>query len=277
MNKFRKLMRSPFTTGVLFVLAAVLLLSGTIGGVRAAPNRESNFLMAGVEMYHIGVTLTESNQPDGSSPVNISWRNYVQNSDNQWSATTGELCKHLLDPADQEKVHGRYVSNLSPVNKPAEGDTQFKIGQTYPEFLAVTNSGVIDTYVRVTVNKFWCDVKPDGSLGDKRTDLDPSLIKLGFVEGDWTIDTGASTDERVVLYYNGTLAPGASSSPFLNSVAVSSEVINKVAQSAPDANGVIKNIYIYDGEAFQLEVTVDAVQTHNADAAKTSAWGFKFN
>ena len=36
MNKFRKLMRSPFTTGVLFVLAAVLLLSGTIGGVRAA-------------------------------------------------------------------------------------------------------------------------------------------------------------------------------------------------------------------------------------------------
>ena len=141
-------------------------------------------------------------------------------------------------------------------NKLKPDGSNFQVGKAYAEELAVQNDGRIDEYVRVTVTKYWED-----KGGNKDTSLDPSLIDLHFVEGDgWTIDNDASTTERTVLYYSGIVAPGAPTPNFTDTIAISSEVQNNPA---------------YDGRTFRIKAVVDAVQTHNADPAKISAWGTK--
>ncbi len=37
--------------------------------------------------------------------------------------------------------------------------------------------------------------------------------------------------------------------------------------------GTIVNEYQYDGQAFQIEIQADAVQTHNSEDAIYAAWG----
>lgn len=138
-----------------------------------------------------------------------------------------------------------------------EGET-LKIGKSYDEVLAVRNTGNIDEYVRVTVRTYWTD------KNGKVLDVDPTLIKLGFVtDGGWTIDKDATNGERTVLYYGSELASGADSTPFANSVTIDPKVVSAVT----DGN------YDYDGLQFRVEAEVDAVQTHNGEAAMTSAWG----
>ena len=56
----KKILRSPITTAVLFVVAAVLLVTGTIGGVRAAPNLESNAYGAQVKLSSVDTALVEN-------------------------------------------------------------------------------------------------------------------------------------------------------------------------------------------------------------------------
>ena len=61
--KAKKILSSPASTLVLFILAAVLLVGTTIGGARALLTEESSFYTAGVEMYNIGVSLIENGKP----------------------------------------------------------------------------------------------------------------------------------------------------------------------------------------------------------------------
>ena len=56
----KKVMRSPVTTAVLFVLAAGLLLTGTIGGVRAAPLTYSDDFVADMALTDIDIALVEN-------------------------------------------------------------------------------------------------------------------------------------------------------------------------------------------------------------------------
>ena len=212
----KTILRSPIFTAVLFVVAAVLLVGGTMGAVQAAPRTQSNDFNAQVQLSSVDTAVVENG-----------------------SVVEGDaLLKNLIGK-----------------------DPSFKIGKEYDEALAVQNVGSTDQYVRATVLRYWTD-------GKKRVDLDPSLIKLHFVEsGGWSIDQDASTDERTVLYYSSMLAAGGTSPVFVDKLSIDPKVLKSATESAGDVE------YDYEGLEFHVEVTADAVQTHNADAAKTSAWG----
>ena len=244
----KSLLKSPITTVVLFVAAAALILGGTIGGARAALNIQSHDYVAQAKLTEIHVALTENGV-------------IRENMDQDAHIHTDLGYEHtLLNDLDLASTGGK-----------------FEVGHTYNEVLAARNMGDgkatgIDQYVRVTVYKYWVD-----SNGKKVQSLDPSLIDLHFVEtpqahGKWTIDTASSTDERKVLYYSSVLAPQngthdgllSDSDPFADTLTISDKVL-----TAEGADGTL----LYKGCKPEIKVVVDAVQTHNASDAKTSAWG----
>ncbi len=245
MDKVRRILRSPITTVVLFVLAAALLLSGAIGGSRAALSYYADSYYVQMAMQNIGVTLNEN----GTA---VCWRNYSSDSSGQWVTSDSGLLTGMLG-----------------------ADESLRLGYAYPELLTVTNSGNINEYVRVSIYRYWVD----GS-GAKQQELDPSLIELGLTNsGSWRVDEAASTEERIVLYYTRALSPGETTPAFMDTLTISADTAARVTQTSTETmeNGrmynTVRTVYDYDGKEFQLEVEVDAVQTHNGAAAIQSAWG----
>ena len=128
---------------ILLAAAAGLLLFATVGSTRAALTYYSENYAAEVTVSNIGVTLTENGTAVG-------YRDYTHKN-GRWNESEGTLLSGLL--ADGEK---------------------FVPGKEYPERLAVTNSGTIDTYIRVIVKKSWIDQE------GKDTTLSPELIDLNY-------------------------------------------------------------------------------------------------
>lgn len=237
---------SPAVTMVLFVAAIALLLGSSVSGTRAALTYYSETYSSRIQMYDIGVSLLENNEP-------VSWRDYSSAGDGTWNENTGILLEHMLP----------------------EGE-ELKIGKVYPEELKVANTGTINQYVRVTVHKYWLDAD-----GNKNSELDPDLIGLHFVNlgSDWLEDEEAHTTERTVLYYNQLLyAEGEGNSvtaPFTDTLTIDGRIAAKVSEKT-EKNGnttTITTTYDYDGVSFRIEAQVDAVQEHNAEDAAWSAWG----
>ena len=222
-QRFHELMLSPVTTVVLFLLAAAMLATSTVGGTRAALNFYSETYTSRVQMYDIGVTLMENGD-------RISWRDYGSQADGTWVEHTGALLENMLPSGGKAKT-----------------------GKAYTEELSVRNSGTIDEYVRVNVYRYW--VNRDG---DKVREADPALIKLNFINSsDWEIDEEASTRERTVLYYTHLLPSGAETVPFTDTLTIDENALD----------------FEENGLKFQIEVEVNAVQTHSGDDAIRSAWG----
>ena len=142
-------------------------------------------------------------------------------------------------------------------------DESVLLDKKYDEQLAVTNQGSVDEYVRVTIYKSWY------YNGEKDTELDPSMIDLNLT-GNWIEDTAASTEERTVLYLASPLAAGATSALFADGLTIKSDVANITGASATAGSSFF---YWYDDCTFEVSAKVDAVQTHNAKEAVTSAWG----
>lgn len=168
--------------------------------------------------------------------------------------------------------NGKAVSGSKAMLKDFLGDDpQLLPGKRYTETLAVSNSGRIDQFVRVTVQAYWLD--PDGN---KAPEMDSKWIKLGFVTNNgWKIDASAQTEERTVLYYGSVLPVGRTSTPFLDSVTVDGKVAKMVHQTSVTEDGLttITTTFDYDGYQLCLCASVDAIQTHNAQEAIKSAWG----
>ena len=141
------------------------------------------------------------------------------------------------------------------------------VGQLYEETITVTNTGTIDPYVRVSVQKYWTE---DG----KRTDLDPALIKLE-TGGDWAIDEEASTPERTVLYYTDVLPAGETTTPVVTKIGVDGKVATMATQTSEVSGDytTFTTTYDYNDLSFNLEVSADGIQDHNAKDAAISAWG----
>ena len=240
--KLKTLLRSPLLTVLLFVLAAGLLAAGAIGGIRAARLLEAPSYRADVRTRDIGVTLIENGSPVG-------WRDYIgERADGSWNENHGTLLVHMLDD-----------------------DGTPKLGKRYEETLCVKNSGNIDDFVRVILYRWWSDED-----GTKRQDLDPSLIRITpLTENGWVLDERVSTPERIVLYYTRSLAPGETSTPFLDGLILDPSIGTLVAHSSERsaAGETVYTTYLYDGAVFHLEAEVDAVQTHNGEDAIRSAWG----
>lgn len=222
---------------ILIVLALVLLGGSIVGSARAALTYYSEDYIAQMDVKSIGVSLVENGTV-------VSWRDYLHK-DDAWTQRTGELLTGLL-----------------------KKDENLILNKKYPEELSVTNSGTIDEYVRVTVNRYWVDCDKDGNAtSKKRTDMDPAYIELNFLEENgWIIDSSASTPERTVLYYKNVLPSGATTALFADTLAIDSSIMNTVAKKEAQS-------YFYQDVQFVIEAEVDAVQTHNAEDAIKSAWG----
>ncbi len=230
----------PFrvTTAVLLSASAVLLIGSTVGSTRAALTYYSENYGAEVTVSNIGVSLLENGET-------VSRRDYDSNG--EWNETIGML---LADLQEETIVPGK----------------------EYDEALAVSNSGSIDSYVRVILNKSWTD-----SEGNTDPNLSPELIDLNLLtDNGWIIDEDASTAERTILYYTNILPAGDTTPALSDTVRIDPAVADKVTEEvATDENGykTITFTYAYDGYTFELEAEVNAVQTHNAQDAIKSAWG----
>ena len=172
---------------------------------------------------------------------------------------TKDIALVLNENGDEIEEGGALLSGLI-----AEGDS-VKVGQMYDESLSVKNTGQIDQYVRVSVYKYWTE---DG----KRTDLDPALIKLETGKG-WVEDKSASTPERTVLYCTDKVAVGDETAPFVTKIGVDPALGTMVDQTTSDDGKTITTTFKYDDLKFNLEVSVDGIQDHNAKDAAISAWG----
>ena len=229
---------------LLLTAAAVLLAGSTVGSARAALTYYSENYSAEVTVSSIGVSLTENGTV-------VAKRDYNHKND-QWNTVSEPL----------------FVNTLN-------GEKMIP-GKLYKERLGVTNSGSIDSYVRVILYKSWTDPK-----GNKDTSLSPKLIDLNLLTGnDWVADENASTDERTVLYYTGILPAGESTPDFADTLKIDNSVADRVTETVSqdaDGNKTITTVYEYDGYRFNLEAEVDAVQTHNARDAIKSAWGVEVN
>ena len=230
----------PFrvTTAVLLSASAVLLIGSTVGSTRAALTYYSENYGAEVTVSNIGVSLLENGET-------VSRRDYDSNG--EWNETSGAL---LADLQEETIVPGK----------------------KYDEALAVSNSGSIDSYVRVILNKSWTD-----SEGSTDPNLSPELIDLNLLtDNGWIIDEDASTAERTILYYTNILPAGETTPALSDTVRIDPAVADKVTEEVTtDENGykTITFTYAYDGYTFELEAEVNAVQTHNAQDAIKSAWG----
>ncbi len=240
MKMLKNLLRHKAVYGGLLAAALVVLVFSGVQTSRAALTYISEYYSAHVDLYRIGVSLMENGQ-------RISHRDYT--SGNTWDVANGELLKNMYDEAAGESL---------------------QVGKVYEEKLWVENSGYIPEYVRVMVYRYW---EKDGQ---KQTTLDPDLIDLHFVEGEWILDESASTPERTVLYWPAILEPGASTSLFADTIRIDDFMVSKVRQeetTGENGETIIRTVYDYDGLEFVLEAEVDAVQTHNAEDAIKSAWG----
>lgn len=243
--------RGGFITIALFAVAATLLTFSVVGSSQAALNYFSDTYGATVSMQDIGVTLTENGKDN-----RISWRDYDSekddaNEENNWDQHEGELAANML----------------------AEGE-QLKLGQRYTEQLAVTNSGNIDEYVRVSVYKYWEDAS-----GVKQPQLDSGLIRLDIPEGSGWRKISES-EERTVLFYELPLEPGETSSNFLEAITLDAmgieQSVERVNVTHNGNQTVFETEYTYNGCKFVLRADVDAVQTHHAEDAMRSAWGVSY-
>ena len=241
----KKIMRSPVTTVLLFVLAAAMLIPGAIGGTRAVLNAQSQYYRAQVDTQDIGITIMEDDKA-------VSHRDFTKNAD--WDTSTGALLGDLI----------------------AENES-FVIGKRYPVEYTLKNSGEIAVFSRVIVYKYWVDAN-----GNKLRDLDPSLIEVELANtGDWitAANDPDSTTERSVYYYKSVLNPGEESSAFISAVKVSDWITTnpRIEKTGPDEEGYVTYTYYYDYNDvyFQLKIEAEGVQTHNAADAILSAWGVK--
>lgn len=229
---------------ILLIAAVVFLVASAVGSTQAALTYYSETYTAGTTLYHIGVTLTENDKE-------VSWRDYI--AEDEWKEHTGILLEDML----------------------AEGE-ELVLGKEYEEKLSVSNTGGIDTYVRVVLTKCWKDAN-----GKKNTSLSPEMIDLNVLAGDngWIIDENATTPERTVLYYTKVLPVGESTTEFTDTLSINPAIGTKVVETVETTteNGreykTITYTFAYDGYTFEIQANVDAVQTHNVEAAVKSAWG----
>lgn len=259
----KKFWRSSTMTVVLFLLALGLLSVGAIGGTQAALNIRSNDYYSAFDLDHIGVAL--------------------------WDGNTRVAQRTFTDAVSSDPDKAVIVELDGPLTLNLNGDKEIKLGKQYSMPITVENTGTIDQYVRVTIRKYWVanasGVGTNGWFhGDGTKIINevylPKYIQLGYNGGTdnfnsskWIRDEGASTDEREVYYYNSILAPGEKSAALIDNISISPAVTKEAVVTVSNEGKKTVYTYAYDGYGFVVRAEVDAVQTHHAKAAMTSAWG----
>ncbi len=196
----------------------------------------------------------------------------------QSNTETADFSTASLSVDLQEKQGEKYVSvDGKDTLKFTNLSSDFHIGEKYDENVRVVNNstGEYDEYVRVTVKKSWVD-----SDGKKITKLDPDLIKFSVADGwfeDVSNNTSDKTKEKSVFYYKRPIVYGDGNAvDFLTNVKIDNDLLKYASTITTKEEGeytIIENKYKYNDYSFNVEIKVDAVQTHNAKDAILGAWG----
>ncbi|MBQ6583065.1 MAG: hypothetical protein IJH77_04470 [Mogibacterium sp.] len=248
-------------TAALLTAAVLLLAGGTISGVRAIPNVQSEYYRAHFYLNHLQVHLLENGE---------------------------DVCGGVNDLDGENKVTGRLATALGYENDENLGAVE--PGKVYREEIAARNGQDISQFVRLTVRKYWVLTDEDGNVlkddkGNvvKTTALKPSLIHLmyggsdGYNTSAWAENERERTTESRTYYYT-KLLPGSSDTELLfdqikidESVAELGET--KVDKDENSGKTIYTYVYKYDGYAFFIEADVQAIQPHNIQDAIHSQWG----
>ena len=258
----KKVTKMSKRTAVLLISALLLLSAGTITGVKAAPNIQSDLYRAHFYLNHLQVHLLENgkdvcggaNTLDGESKV------------------TGALATGLNYKSDSE------MGSVEP-------------GKVYEEKIQAQNGQDVSEFVRITIRKYWVVTK-DGKIvttqnaagktvPKKTTELSPDLIHLMYNGKDecgssWEEVTQERTTESRTYIYKNVLKGGAATEPIFNQLKIDKSVAVREPEPEVTKDGnrtIYTYIYKYDGCAFYIEADVQAIQTHNAQDAINSQWG----
>lgn len=232
----------------LFVLAAgVLLVAGSLAGA------------------------TKAAIPDTPTPTSVSF-------------STAKLNVALQEKQGEDYVTIQETRNadgslnpdqLGKLTLPAfasidDGSTMPDPSVKYDEDVQIKNTGDCDEYARVVVYKTWFS---DGESCDPAV-VKPSVINLNLKEetaGDWIIKN--TSDTCTTYYYKKPLTPGQEVQ-LLDSISFEKDILNMVAVETTVEEGTrVDLVYDYDGKTFEVEMRVDAVQTHSPEEAILGAWG----
>ena len=172
--------------------------------------------------------------------------------------------------------NGTPVKDLDYVLLTPLGKT-YKPGYVYKEEIAAQNVADINSFVRITIRKYWKNAN-----GDKSAELNPALIKLTY-NGQpcntdaWAINDDETTTERTVYYYKDLLLSGETTEPVVNELQISSDVIKKENIKLTEKKEGSKTTYtyefLYNGYWACVEADVQSLQNHNAQDAVESLWG----
>ena len=170
----KNLTRSTTVTVLLFLMAVLLLVLGSVGGARAALSLQSDIYESQLETTSINVAITENGKVV-SDVMMLDSRDMVDRG------------------GDKEfKIGKVYDLPLSVTNN---GSIDEYVRVTVYQYWVAPSGSASSTG--------WFD-----GGGTKDRSLDPGLIKLVFSDG-WTLDADASaTPERTVFYRTEPLRPG---------------------------------------------------------------------
>lgn len=257
---------------LLLTIACFTLVYSSTNVTRSKLTYESELYKGGVTVDNIGISLYENG-------------NFVARRDN----VKIEDEKNPDNAWDRRDNDGDFDSDGVLFSTLLGSDRYLKLGHKYKEELTVRNSGAIPQYCRLIIRKYWQDDTDETNLTEeerkkhKRVELDPSLIELELNLEDWNPDTSWSVEsnspETIILYYPHILGVGKTTPPATRSVTVNGLAAASVHTSTtdnPDGSTTVRTLYDYDGQHFVIEVEADAVQTHNAQSAMTSAWGVSY-
>ena len=236
----KKIIKNPL---IIFALGLIIVSASGVGATRAAMKYSDANEKVSFETEKLYVDLQED---QGNGYVSV--------------ATT------KTDSNNEEKT-GKL--SLITVSNAITAEDTLKIDKEYSEKVQIqnTSTGNYDEYVRVMVRKSW--IKSDGT---KDTRLDPSLIVLHITD-NWIEDLSEETEEGSVYYCKLPIAVDETVQ-FLDSISFDRDILNGVTvASVTGENNIVQNIYGYDGKTFEIEIRVDAVQTHNGVEAILGAWG----
>ena len=234
----KKLFKNPLT---ILVLGLIIVAGSSVGATRAAMSYSNAAEEVSFETEELNVDLQEERN---GGYVSVA----MSRSDSNQQNKVGKLELTALTEQITEK-------------------NPLKVNHNYEEHVRIQNTGAYDEYVRVLVRKSW--IKNDGS---KDTRLDPSVITLKTTD-DWFIDKNESTTEGTVYYCRKPVTVGEEVQ-FLDAISFEREILDGVTTTKVSEDGkTIKNVYGYDGKTFEIEIRVDAVQTHSGAEAILGAWG----
>lgn len=120
---------------------------------------------------------------------------------------------------------------------------------------SVKNTGSVDSYIRVTVTKYWTD-----EFGNKMPEMDASNIYLQADTDNWLqaeqLFGDQTMNETQVFYYKYPVAAGQSTADLLKQIEISASIGNE-----------------YTNKKVQLEAVADAVQFAGANESELNAKG----